>query len=54
MGLFEGNDFMYKGYNIYKDKSSGKWYVRKGGRYGVNAGTADSKDEAKRIVDGLK
>ena len=54
MGFLSRDDFMYKGYNIYLDKDSGLWYIRLGGRYGTNAGTSPTKEEAKRVVDALK
>jgi topoisomerase IA-like protein len=53
MSLFNKDAFNYKGYSIYKDPENGKWIIRKGGRYGVNVDQADSKDQAKRIVDNL-
>lgn len=53
MGLFSSNEFTYKGYYIYYDKDQKLWYIRQGGRYGVNCGTSPDKAEAKRVVDAL-
>ena len=57
MGLFskgDQNPFTYKGYYVYKDIERGFWYIRKGERYGTIAGTARDKNEAKKVIDGLK
>ena len=54
MSLFSNDSFTYKGYDITKDRDSGVWIIRTGGRYGVKVGEANDKAAAKRIVEGLK
>ena len=50
MGLFS----TYKGYDIVKDESTGKFIIRTAGPYGVKVGEAVSEKEARRLIKGLK